>query len=291
MTGGQSMHTPRRARAVLAVTAGLVVGAITLDPGRQEATSAAELAADTESPTTTTASTTTTTAATTTAPPTTAPPPPSTTTTAPPEATTTAAPTTTTDPPPPPPEEMLRPGDSGQHVHKLQQKLSDLGYWLGEADGTYGQTTQQAVMAFQKAEGLSRDGVAGPETQSRLGTAQRPQARSSSGNLIEVDLARQLMFVVENGQVLHALNTSSGAAGTPTPPGRFTIQREIDGWRHAELGTLYRPKYFNAGIAIHGFPSIPAHPASHGCTRLSNAAMDMLWASGKAEVGTPVWVY
>lgn len=278
------MDTARRVRAVVAVTVGLVVGAIVVEPGQRESTPAA----DAEPAPTTAAVTTTTAATTTTAPPTT-----TTTTTVPLETTTTASTTTTTEPPPPPapPSDMLRPGDTGEHVRKLQQKLSDLGYWLGEAEGTYGQTTQQAVMAFQKAEGLSRDGVAGPETQSRLDTARRPQARSTSGNLIEVDLARQLIFIIENGRVLYALNTSSGAAVTPTPPGRFTIQRQIDGWRHAPLGTLYRPKYFNSGIAIHGFPSIPGQPASHGCTRVSNAAMDMLWASSKAEIGTPVWVY
>lgn len=244
----------------------------------------------TEATTTTTEATTTTTEATTT---TTAPP--TTTTTAPPT-TTTAAPTTTTAPPPPPTTEpprgnMLRPGDSGPAVRELQQKLSDLGYWLGGVDGTYGQTTQQAVLAFQKAEGLGRDGVAGPQTQAQLRNAARPTGRSGSGTLIEVDLSRQLMLIVENGQVKHALNTSSGASGTPTPPGRFVIGREIDGWRHAPLGTLYRPKYFNGGIAIHGYPSIPAYPASHGCTRLSNPAMDMLWSSGLANIGTEVWVY
>lgn len=219
---------------------------------------------------------------------------PATTTTAPPETSTTTTTTTTTSapaPPEPPPAEVLRRGDSGQHVSELQQQLSDLGYWLGTVDGSYGFTTQQAVLAFQKAEGLARDGIAGPETRRRLESAGRPTARSDSGDLIEVDLTRQLVLVVSGGEVVHALNTSTGKPGTPTPAGRFTINRQIDGWREAPLGTLYRPKYFNGGIALHGYPSVPAYPASHGCTRLSNAATDMLWASGRAEIGTPVWVY
>ena len=67
--------------------------------------------------------------------------------------------------------------------------------------------------------------------------------------------------------------------------------RQIDGLREAPLGTLWRPKYFNGGIAIHGSPSIPGQPASHGCARLHDAAMDLLWDDDLVPVGTPVWVY
>jgi peptidoglycan hydrolase-like protein with peptidoglycan-binding domain len=232
----------------------------------------------------TTASTATT-APTTTAPTTTAPPP-----------------TTTTTIPGPEADGKLELGESGDAVSALQQRLSDLGYWLGEPDGNYGQLTRQAVMAFQKAEGLGRDGVAGPDTQGRLATAGRPAARSTSGNLIEIDLARQILFVVQGGQVRWVLNTSTGSGeayasstgGTAiaaTPAGHFSIYRQIDGVREAPLGTLFRPKYFNGGIAIHGAGNVPAHPASHGCARVTNAAIDLLWSSGVAEIGTPVWVY
>lgn len=77
----------------------------------------------------------------------------------------------------------------------------------------------------------------------------------------------------------------------PEPASLQRITRQIDGMRHAPLGDLYRPKYFNGGIALHGSTSIPGHPASHGCTRLHNDAVDHLWAADLAPVGTPVWVY
>lgn len=186
---------------------------------------------------------------------------------------------------------MLRPGDSGPAVQGLQQRLSSLGYWLGAVDGEYGDLTRQAVLAFQKAEGLGRDGIAGPETLGRLPAAQRPTGRSTSGTVVEVDLARQLLMVVQNGQVRWVFNTSTGAADTPTPTGQFTVQRQIDGYRHAPAGVLYRPKYFVGGVAIHGYPSVPAYPASHACTRVSNPAMDLIWSSGVAEIGAPVLVY
>ncbi|WP_219417438.1 L,D-transpeptidase family protein [Pseudonocardia nigra] len=214
-----------------------------------------------------------------------------------------AAPASPTAPAPPDPaaDGVLELGESGPAVVALQQRLSDLGYWLGEVDGWYGQLTRQAVMAFQKAEGLTRDGVAGPQTQGRLPEATRPTARATSGDLLEVDLERQLLLVVQDGQVRWAFNTSTGngelyeySGGTAvasTPKGEYAIQRQIDGLREAELGTLYRPKYFNGGIAVHGSGSIPARPASHGCVRLTNAAMDLLWSSGVAEIGTTVLVY
>jgi len=224
---------------------------------------------------------------------------------------TTAAPTTTTEPistttttttTPPAADGTLSPGEQGDEVAGLQARLGELGYWLGSPDGTYGQLTRQAVMAFQKAEGLGRDGVAGPATLAALSTAIRPAPRDPSGRHLEIDLDRQLLLVVEDGQTRWAINTSTGngeayaspgggSAIATTPTGRFTVQREIDGLREAPLGTLYRPKYFNGGIAIHGAGEIPARPASHGCARVTNAAMDLLWSSGVTDLGTPVLVY
>jgi len=158
------------------------------------------------------------------------------------------------------------------------------------------------VLAFQKAEGLGRDGVAGPATRAAMATAVRVAPQEQSGDHIEVDLARQILLVVEGGQTRWVVNTSTGsgeAYTTPTggtsvattPPGQFVVEREIDGLRSAPLGTLYRPKYFNGGIAIHGAGEIPAQPASHGCVRVTNAAMDVLWSSGVAHLGTGVLVY
>ncbi len=197
----------------------------------------------------------------------------------------------TSPPAGPPAAESLGPGDRGPAVRQLQDRLASLGYWLGSPDGDYGDLTRQAVLAFQKAEGLARDGIAGSATRARLAGADRPRARSSSGRLLEIDLDRQLLLVVDGGTVRWALNTSTGKATTPTPPGRFAIQRQVDGVDHGPLGDLYRPKYFNAGIAVHGYPEVPASPASHGCTRVSDAAADLLWSTGAAPVGTPVWVY
>jgi peptidoglycan hydrolase-like protein with peptidoglycan-binding domain len=271
--------------AVMLLAAGVGMSSALSDPG--EDTEASGTTSTTERPTTTTSQMTTTTA------PTTTTLPPETTTTLPPE-------TTTTLPPAPEADGTLELGESGDAVAALQQRLVDLGYWMGEPDGTYGQLTRQAVMAFQKVEGLSRDGVAGPATQAQLSVAARPSARRGDG--IEIDLERQVIFIVQGGQVQWALNTSTGngeaytsstggTARAVTPPGDFRVHHEIDGVREAPLGTLYRPKYFNGGIAVHGSGSIPATPASHGCARVTNSAMDMIWSTGAMAIGTPVSVY
>jgi hypothetical protein len=185
----------------------------------------------------------------------------------------------------------LRPGTSGPEVIALQRRLISLGFWLGAPDGHYGDSTKHAVTAFQKTQGIGRDGIAGPVTHAALARATRPKPRSASGRLIEIDLRRQLLLVVSGGSVRWMLDTSTGAAAGTTPKGRFSVYREVDGYRHAPLGTLYRPKYFHEGVAVHGFTDVPAYPASHGCVRVTYPAMDWLWSGDFMTLGTPVWVY
>lgn len=225
-------------------------------------------------------------ATTTAAPPSTAPP-----TTAAPTTTTTIPPTTTTLDPNDP-NTPMEPGFEGPRVAELQAKLVALGYWIGEPDAKYGENTRHAVAAFQKVQGLQRDGIAGPLTMAALATATRPTPRNTgSVTLVEVDLQRQVLFVVQNGTVTHIFDSATGARSTPTPPGNFTVTRQIDALRISELGRLWRPKYFNGGIAIHGGTSVPAYPASHGCVRVTYPAMDYIWAAGLIPIGTTVSVY
>ncbi|HET9658026.1 MAG TPA: L,D-transpeptidase family protein [Kineosporiaceae bacterium] len=184
----------------------------------------------------------------------------------------------------------------------LQQRLSALGYWLGTPDGSYGDLTRQAVLALQKAAGIGRDGVAGPRTREALARGVRPTARTSLGHVIEIDLARQLLLVVDDGRVSRIFNASSGSgawytapdghrAHATTPTGTFSVLWQVDGWDKSPLGQLYRPKYFHPrGIAVHGYSSVPAYPASHGCVRVSLPAMDLFWSGGLMPTGTKVVV-
>jgi N-acetylmuramoyl-L-alanine amidase len=79
---------------------------------------------------------------------------------------------------------------------------------------------------------------------------------------------------------------------TDTPRGDYEIYRQVHGWDPGPLGRLYQPKYFNRqGIAIHGYASVPPHPASHGCVRVSLAAMEWICDHGRLPIGTHVKVY
>lgn len=183
----------------------------------------------------------------------------------------------------------------------MQQRLSDLGYWLGSPDGSYGYLTSQAVLALQKSAGLGRDGVYGPATKAALDRGVRPAVKLS-GNGVQIDLAAQVLTVVQKGAIVAILNTSTGSGqpytssyGTPaiatTPRGSYTVGRVVDGLDKGALGDLWRPRYFNGGIAVHGAGSVPAYPASHGCARVSNPAMDMIWARNLMPVGRTVLVF
>ena len=66
------------------------------------------------------------------------------------------------------PEPALHNGSQGEKVRKLQERLQALGYYEGEVDGQFGPGTRDAVIAFQKKNGLDADGLAGAETQKIL---------------------------------------------------------------------------------------------------------------------------
>ena len=66
------------------------------------------------------------------------------------------------------PEPALHNGSQGEKVWKLQERLQVLGYYTDAVDGQFGQGTRDAVIAFQKKNGLEADGYAGEETQKVL---------------------------------------------------------------------------------------------------------------------------
>lgn len=192
-------------------------------------------------------------------------------------------------------------GSRGASVTYLQQRLNAVGYWCGTADGAFGAQTQQAVLALQKAWGLARDGVVGPATWDRVGSPTRRPARYGAGYRLEIDKSRQLALVVWGSTVRYTLNTSTGANRRfyawgrwydgRTPSGKFTVRSHVNGWQTGALGSMYKPYYFNGGIAVHGSTSVPAYNASHGCCRLSIAAQDMLIRSGILVNGRSIVVY
>jgi len=183
---------------------------------------------------------------------------------------------------------------------QAEQMLSDLGYWIVKVDGASDDSTRQAILSFEKVQGLKRTGVLNDQVLEAIQNASRPPAKYSGAAHVEIDISRQVIFLVDDqGQVTRVLSTSTGSGEryfsegkwqrAYTPRGHFTISRQIKGVRKAPLGTIYNPSYFNGGIAIHGSNSVPATAASHGCARIPRFAdkdfVEMV------QVGMPVYVY
>lgn len=196
---------------------------------------------------------------------------------------------------------LLRPGSRGPLVRALQERLGALGYWVGTVDGQFGPLTQQAVFAVQKAASIALDGVVGVNTATALARGVTPRIRVTKGNEVQINLQKQLLMIVRNGKLATTLNTSTGGGYSytsggvtsiaTTPRGVFTIFRQVNAMDPSPLGTLWRPKYFTGGYAIHGSDSVPPVAVSHGCVRLSNLAMDWIWASNQMPIGTKVRIY
>lgn len=205
-----------------------------------------------------------------------------------------AKPTTPTPSPTPTRKpRTLKPGARGDDVRELQRRLKDLHYDPGSTDGKYGGSTLMAVWAFQKVNKLKRTSKLGKKFRAALDQPRQPEPLKEKGksDRVEIDLKRQLLFVYEDGQLTLISHTSTGSgelfcakdkgakkkrcryAGTPT--GDFRTGRRFDGWETSPLGKLYNPVYFNGGIAVHGAPSVPLYPASHGCVRIPLSTADI----------------
>jgi hypothetical protein len=152
----------------------------------------------------------------------------------------------------------------------IQARLAQLGYLpRGAISGAMDERTRQALVAFQGWEGLERDGVARPATLARLARAARPKPLPGTGPRIEVHLDRQVALLVHGNRVERATHVSTGAPATPTPTGDFRVYRkERESWSVPFSAWLPWASYFNLGIAFHGYPDVPAYPASHGCVRI-----------------------
>lgn len=199
------------------------------------------------------------------------------------------------------------PGAEGDAVVRLQERLRELGVFRGNADGVYGRETASSVVAFHKLIGAERSedwtvddwNVAGALDHEAI-LARNP----AEADRVEVDITRQLLFVIRDSDVTAIVPVSTGNGATywsknggvdggyvkaNTPRGNFTLFRHVPGWRETYLGGLYKPWYFTPYYAIHGSKSVPARPASHGCVRVPT------WESNHLDsflkIGLPVHIW
>ena len=177
-------------------------------------------------------------------------------------------------------EALSKYGSRGDEVRQIQTKLKRWGYYNGNVDGIYGTQTLNAVKYFQRKNGLTQDGIAGPATLKAMGIFNSSSSSSSSGttsNSSNVNLLAKLIYgeargesytgqVVVGAVVMNRVKSSSfpnsisgviyqqGAFDvvsdgqinlTPDSTAKKAAQDAINGW-DPSYGAIY---YFNPATA------------------------------------------
>jgi len=185
-------------------------------------------------------------------------------------------------------------------TNEVERRLSEMGYWTGPVDGVIDGITRTALVAFQKWEGRNVTSRFTRDDLEAVRNATSPQARDTGYKHVEVDIDRQVLLLIDSeGAVSRVLPVSTGSGQhynekgnrglAYTPRGRFRIYSKAFGWKKSALGLLYYPNYFSDGLAIHGNPSVPPQPKSHGCIRIPMFAAREV--SKLLPVGTIVLIY
>ena len=176
-------------------------------------------------------------------------------------------------------------GSRGRAVLALERRLRKLHFAIRGVNRYYGNATYEAVLAFQKVHRMSRTGAVGLTFWREFGKAHIPRARIDRGTHIEVNKTKQVLFEVRRGEVARVIHVSTGATGN-TPVGRFRTYLKTPGLLPSGM---YYSMFFIGAFAIHGYHSVPANPASHGCVRIPMWLAPGLYS--RWPLGTRVRIY
>ena len=98
-------------------------------------------------------------------------------------------------------EALSKYGSRGEEVRQIQTKLKRWGYYNGNVDGIYGSETQEAVRYFQRKNGLTVDGIAGPNTLKAMGIYSSSNSSSStSSNSSDLNLLARIIYGEARGE-------------------------------------------------------------------------------------------
>ena len=126
-------------------------------------------------------------------------------------------------------------GSRGQEVRNIQSRLKEWGYYKGGIDGIYGQNTKNAVIKFQKKNGLTADGIAGNATLAAIGLPTSGGGSSSSSSNVNL-LAR-----IINGEARGETYEGQVAVGA------VVLNRvEHPSFPNTIAGVIYQPQAFTA---------------------------------------------
>jgi L,D-transpeptidase catalytic domain len=180
----------------------------------------------------------------------------------------------------------LKIGSKGVYVRLLKRRLRALHYYVPGSASRFDARTGDGVMAFTKVQGIHRRSTVDGRIWKQLARTHVPRPVAKGKRHIEIDQSKQVLYVVNRGEVEWILHVSTGKPSTPTPNGKFHVYRKLAGY---SPNHLYYPSYFDHLRAIHGWPDVPSYAASHGCTRIPMWAAK--WMFSITRIGMRVIVH
>ena len=185
------------------------------------------------------------------------------------------------------------------HIHAPSLALGSTGPGRGRArasacascttpsrdtDGVFDESDQGAVLAFQKVNGLERTGEVTPALWTLLARRRRPE-----GALRAATTSRS----TRRARCCSSSATARSRSRRTSRPARPATRRSASGASTASVvgwdWVLWYPSYFLRGFAIHGYPSVPAYPASHGCVRVPMWLAPRLYE--QIPMGSSIYIY
>jgi len=178
-------------------------------------------------------------------------------------------------------------GDGRRQTLLFNRLLRRAGYHMGEqVTDQEDEATALGIMALRKVNEMPRSEEYQPALFELLlrGDGEFEPVHTEDGRHVEVDVSRQVMALVEDGEATDVFHVSTGAGGTPS--GQWSFYDKGPGYN---AKGMYYSVYYDGNYATHGYYSVPTYPASHGCTR--NSIAYAVYIYDWIELGDTIYVY
>ncbi|QIK72733.1 L,D-transpeptidase family protein [Propioniciclava coleopterorum] len=197
----------------------------------------------------------------------------------------------------------------GGCVQKAQEILAGLKLFVGTPNGTFGQSTANAVLNYQRSRGITDNAIIGPETWAALASGRGPGANAApascraAGVVLCASKGNRTLTLLRDGQAVKTINVRFGGMTKddngklrifPTVSGRYSVYAKdakafSDRW---EASMPYSIK-FNPNMYVHysgDFAKRGYAGSSHGCINVASLS-DAKWFFDNTPVGAKVVVY
>jgi hypothetical protein len=181
----------------------------------------------------------------------------------------------------------LYSGSRGPFVQAVERRLADLGYRVYAQDPEFDYHDSDSVLAFHKVQGMALTGVVDRATWHALAQPKELKVLGSrQGTHWEVNLTKQVLYLLKDGVPQAIIHISSGKPSTPTHAGSFHVWSKQAG---TNSKGMYYSSFFDGNRATHGYYSVPSYAASHGCVRMPD--WTAVWVYDRSPIGIGVLVH